>query len=223
MRLLLIEDDAEIVRSLSIALKTAGYAVDSASDGERGYFLAGTNPYDLIILDYNLPKLNGREVIKKIREEQLSTPILMITIRTELTDKVDLLTLGADDYLSKPFALSELLARVKAILRRPRARQAAIIKVGDLEMDPDKFLVTKGGKRISLSSKEFSLLEFLMTNQGLILSRQTIMEHVWDENADPFSNTIEVHIASLRKKLETAKHKLIFTFPNRGYKLDEKK
>jgi DNA-binding response OmpR family regulator len=223
MRLLLIEDDPEIVRPLLRALKIAGFAVDAAKDGERGYFLATTNPYQLIILDYNLPKLDGREIIKKIRSENIHTPILMITVRAELDDKIDLLTLGADDYLIKPFALSELLARIKAIMRRPESWQEKILKIGTLEMNPDKFLVTRDGKSIFLSSKEFALLEYLLTNKGLILSRQAIMEHVWDENADPFSNTIEVHIRSLRKKLETETHKFIFTFPNRGYKLDDKK
>lgn len=223
MKLLIIEDDADIIRPVSLMLKAAGYAVDIARDGEHGYFLARTNNYNLIILDYNLPKLNGREIIKKIREEGMSTPILMLTVRSELTDKVDLLTLGVDDYLTKPFALSELLARTKAILRRPKNWQGQVLRLGDLELDPDKFLVTKNGRRIVLSSKEFALLEYLLENKGQILSRQTIMEHVWDENADPFSNTIEVHIMNLRKKLENRHQRLIFTVSNRGYKIDKQK
>ena len=223
MKLLIIEDDAEIIRSLSLALKAAGYTVDTAGDGEHGYFLARTNSYSLIILDYNLPGLNGREIIKKIRAEGLSVPILMLTVHSELIDKVDLLTLGADDYLTKPFALSELLARLKAILRRPPNWQGKTLKLGNLELDRDKFLVTKAGRRIVLSSKEFALLEYLLENKGQVLSRQTIMEHVWDENSDPFSNTIEVHIMNLRKKLETPAHQLIFTISNRGYKIDGEK
>jgi DNA-binding response OmpR family regulator len=222
MRLLLVEDDADIIRPLALALKADNYAVDIARDGERGYFLARLNDYDLIILDYNLPKLSGREIIKKIRAEKISTPVIILTVRGELDDKVDLLTLGADDYLAKPFALSELLARLKALARRPKIWQGRILRLGNLELDPDKFLLTKNGQRITLSSKEFALLEYLLKNKGLILSRQEIMEHVWDENADPFSNTIEVHIRNLRKKLETDGKKLIFTVSNRGYKIDEK-
>lgn len=223
MRLLLIEDDSDLIRILVSALKAASYAVDTARDGERGYWLAATNPYNLIILDYNLPKLNGREIIKMIRTENINTPIIMTTIRSTIDDKVDLLDLGADDYLIKPFSLSELLARIKAILRRPQPWQGKILKIGDIAMETDKFLVTKDGRRVPLSSKEFSLLEYFLNHKGLILSRQTIMEHVWDENADPFSNTIEVHVRSLRKKLETDRQKYIYTFPNRGYMLDEKK
>lgn len=222
MRILIIEDDADIRASLSMALKTANYAVDTATDGEKGYFLAATNDYDLIILDYNLPKLNGREIIQKLREEEKSVPILMLTVHDGTNDKVDLLNLGADDYLTKPFALSELLARIKAILRRPETWQNRILKIGDLELDPDKFLVTKNGQRVALPSKEFALLEYLLQNKGQIMSRQEIMEHVWDENANPFSNTIEAHISNLRKKLESEEKKLIFTVSNRGYKIDEK-
>jgi len=222
MRLLMVEDDNNIVHALLPALKTENYTVDVANDGAHGYFLASTNTYDLIILDYNLPGLNGREIIKKLRDENFSVPILMLTVHNELHDKVDLLTLGADDYLTKPFALSEFLARLKVILRRPPAWQGHTLKISNLELDPDKFLVTKNGRRIVLSSKEFSLLEYLLRNRGLILSRQNIMEHVWDENADPFSNTIEVHIGNLRRKLETTEQKFIFTVPNRGYKIDNK-
>lgn len=223
MRLLLVEDDQDIVSALLPALKADSYTVDATENGERGYFLACTNSYDLIILDYNLPGLNGREIIKKLRDEGLGLPILMLTVHSELNDKIDLLTLGADDYMAKPFSLSELLTRIKVILRRPKSWQGHTLKISDLELDPDKFLVTRGGRRIALSSKEFALLEYLLKHQGLILSRQDIMEHVWDENADPFSNTIEVHIRNLRRKLETEEQKLIFTVSNRGYKIDEKK
>ncbi len=223
MKLLLIEDDANIRHALLPAFKAENYIIDTAPDGERGYFLASTNSYDLIILDYNLPKLNGREIIEKLRHEKINIPILILTIHSELNDKVDLLNLGADDYLTKPFILSELLAHVKAILRRPKVWQGHILKINNLELDHDKFLVTKEGKRIILSSKEFALLEYLLKNQGIILSRQNIMEHVWDENADPFSNTIEVHIRNLRRKLESEKQKFIFTVSNRGYKIDNKK
>jgi DNA-binding response OmpR family regulator len=143
----------------------------------------------------------------------------MLTVHSEISDKVDLLSLGADDYITKPFAFSELLARVKTILRRPRNRIGSILKFDNILLDTDKCSVTRAKEKISLSFKEFSLLEYFMINPGRVLSRREIMEHIWDENADPFSNTIEVHIMNLRKKLEQYGHNLIFTVPNRGYKL----
>ena len=223
MKILLVEDDDDIRRALSLSLKADGHVFDVAEDGERGYLLASTNDYDLIILDYNLPRLSGREITQKIRQENINTPVLILTVRSEINDKVDLLNIGADDYLTKPFATSELLARIKAITRRPKIWQGHILKFRDIELDPDKFLVLKNHKRINLSTKEFALLEYLLRNRGQIMSRQKIIEHVWDENADPFSNTIEVHIRSLRRKLDDDRHKLIFTFSNRSYKIDEKK
>jgi DNA-binding response OmpR family regulator len=220
MSLLLVEDDPNIVLSLSLALTNAGFTVDSASDGREGFDLARNNKYEAILLDCNLPRLSGFEIVKKLRAEKCFTPIIILTVLNELNDKLELFNLGADDYLIKPFAISELLARLKALLRRPRNVQGEILKVGNLELDPDKFLVTKNGLRIPLSSREFSLLEFLMVNKGNFLSRQTILEKVWDENADPFSNTVEVHIMNIRKKLETGSEHYIFTASNRGYKVD---
>lgn len=223
MRLLLIEDDKEIAHLLSIALKSLCFAIDTVEDGRKGLNLALINNYDLIITDYNLPILSGREIIESIRSENKSTPILVLSVRSEIDDRVDLLNLGADDYLTKPFTLSELLARVKALLRRPQNLKDKILKINDLEIFPDRFLVIKKGKRIALSSKEFALLQYLVENKGEIMSRQEIMEHVWDDDADPFSNTIEVHIMNLRKKIETSSHPLIFTISNRGYKIDTEK
>jgi DNA-binding response OmpR family regulator len=221
MRILLIEDDKDISRSLSLALKNEGYAVDSAEDGERGYFLAGTNDYDLLIVDYNLPKMNGRQIIETLRKEKELLPILMISVKSEISDKLDIFSSGADDYLTKPFALSELLARIRAIMRRPLTWQEDLISIGNISLDSKRFSLKKSGKEIKLSSKEFSLLEFLMRNRGRVVSRSEIMEKVWDENADPFSNTIEVHINNLRRKLDDNKKKLISTFPNRGYRLND--
>ncbi len=223
MRLLLVEDDPEVTRPLALALKAVNFAVDTARDGEQGCFLALTNNYDLIILDYNLPKLNGKEIIKKIRNEGRTTPIIMTTVRSEIKDKVDLLNSGADDYLTKPFVLSELLARIKALLRRPSALSPEILKFGVLELDPNKFTATKNGQRLQLTNKEFAILEFLMRDPGQVKSRQEIMEHVWDQNADPFSNTIEVHVGNLRQKIEDPKERLIFNISNRGYKIDREK
>lgn len=222
MRLLVIEDDPSIIRSLASTLKDAGFAVDVSQDGENGCFMALTNSYDLIILDCNLPKLSGQEVVARLRAEGRETPILILTVRTEINNKVDLLNLGADDYLTKPFVLSELLARVKAILRRPKSLPNRILKMANLTLDRDKLSLTKNGEGIRLSAKEFSLLEYLLVNKGRVLPRQEIMEHVWDENADPFSNTIEVHIMKLRRKIEGPGEQFIFTFSNRGYKIDDR-
>lgn len=221
MKILLIEDDPDIVRSLLPALKEAGYIADSYSDGEKGCFAAQTGGYDLVLLDYNLPKMNGREIISQVRDAGSSVPIIMLTVHDALEDKVDLLHVGADDYLAKPFSLSELLARMKAVLRRPKIWEGAKLRFDDLEVDTDRLIVTKNGRRIPMTSKEFALLEYLLRNKGRVMSRQSIMEHVWDENADPFSNTIEVHIRNLRRKLENDTHPFIFTISNRGYKLDE--
>jgi DNA-binding response OmpR family regulator len=223
MKILLIEDDQDISQSLSLSLKSSGYIIESVADGERGCFLAQTNEYSLILMDYNLPKMNGREITEKLRKEKINTPIIILSVRGEISDKVDLLTIGADDYLAKPFSFPELLARIKAILRRPEDWQGNILKFKDIELDPDKFLVTKSKQKIAMSTKEFSLLEYLLINKGRISSRQEIMESVWDANADPFSNTIEVHIKNLRRKLETDGQKIIFTISNRGYKIDEQR
>ena len=223
MSLLLIEDDSNIVDSLSLALNNAGFKVDSASDGLSGYDLAHSNKYELILLDCNLPKLSGFDVVKRLRTEKCITPIIILTVLNELNDKVELLNLGADDYLTKPFAVTELLARVRALLRRPRHLQGEVLKIGNLELDPDKFLVMKNGIRIPMSAREFSLLEYLLTNKGKVLSRQKIMDKIWGEDADPFSNTVEVHIMNIRKKLETETEHYIFTISNRGYKIDLQK
>jgi len=223
MSLLIIEDDQNIVLSLSLALNNVGFKVDSATDGLTGLTMALTNKYDLILLDCNLPSLNGFEIVKKLRDEKIFTPIIILTVLEELNDKIELFNLGSDDYLTKPFALTELLARIRALLRRPQNLRGEILKIGQIELDPDKFLVTKNNIRVPFSAKEFSLLEYLMVNKGCYLSRQNIMEKIWDENADPFSNTIEVHIMNIRRKLETPSEHYIFTASNRGYKIDIEK
>lgn len=223
MSLLLIEDDVNLVLSLNLTLTNAGFKIDSAGDGREGLDLALSNKYEAILLDCNLPKLSGFEIIKRLRAKKCFTPVIILTVLNELNDKIELFNLGADDYLIKPFAVSELLARLKALLRRPSNIQGEILKVGNLELNPDKFLVTKGGVRIPMSAREFSLLEYLMSHKGDFLSRQNILDKVWDENADPFSNTVEVHIMNIRKKLETETEHYIFTASNRGYKVDMQK
>ena len=221
MKALLIEDDEVITRSLISFLKEKNIIIDSTTDGGHGLIMAQTKKYDIIILDYNLPSANGFEITRKLRSQKINTPIIMITVRSELDDKLKLFEGGVDDYLTKPFSLCELLARIKTVTRRPAEIKDSYLKVKDLKLYPDKFVVKKNNKSIRLKAKEFSLLEYLMNNKGAYVSRQDIMEHVWDENADPFSNTIEVHIMKLRKKIEDDKNKYIYTLANRGYKIDE--
>lgn len=224
MRILLIEDEKDIAEFIKINLTAEFYTVDIALDGERGSFLARTNDYDLIICDYILPKQNGPEVVKEIREENKDVPIIILSVKSEISSKVDLFNLGVDDYLTKPFLFEELLAHIKAILRRPIKRENPILKIDDLLLDTDKHLVKRGRQVITLTKKELSLLEYLIKNRGRVMSRVMIMEHIWDANADPFSNTIESHITNLRRKINLpGKKELIHTVSGRGYKADLKK
>jgi DNA-binding response OmpR family regulator len=223
MRILIVEDEQAILNFLKKSLESECFAVDTTMDGEKGSFLARTNDYDLIILDNMLPKKEGVQVCKEIREAKKTVPIIMLSVKSEVSTKVDLLNAGADDYLTKPFSLEELLARMRALLRRPKPMESEILKIEDLVLEPKKQTAKRGNKEVYLTRKEFILLEYLMKNQGIVLSRGMIMEHVWDMNVDPFSNTIESHILSLRKKIDVgAKEKLIHTVPGRGYKMDTK-
>jgi two-component system, OmpR family, copper resistance phosphate regulon response regulator CusR len=223
MRILIVEDEKDIRDFLKSSLESECYAVDTATDGAEGSYTARTNDYDLIILDNILPRKTGMEVCEEIRQDK-NTPILILSVKSEITSKVDLLNSGADDYLTKPFALDEFMARVKALLRRPKNMQREIIKIDDMTVDFNKHTVVRGGKDIYLTRKEFNLLKYLLKNQGTALSRSMIMEHVWDMSVDPFSNTIESHILSLRKKINgNGLKKLIHTVPGRGYVMDDKK
>lgn len=220
MRVLIIEDDENISRLLKDSLKTEFFAVDSAADGEKGSHLAQINDYDLIILDHLLPKKDGLAVIREIRAKKIAVPILLLSVRGAAAHKAQLLDAGADDYLAKPFSLDELMARIRALLRRPAVLKNDIYKIGDLALDVKKCAVCRGGKDIYLTRKEFMLLHYLMQHEGVVLSRGAILEHVWDMNTDIFSNTIESHILSLRKKIgDMGKHRLIQTIPGRGYKI----
>ena len=220
MRILLVEDEKKTAEFLKSSLEAEPFAVDFAEDGEMGSYLGRTNDYDLIILDNMLPKKDGLEVCEDIRKNGKSVPILMVSARNETTAKVELLNAGADDYLGKPFSLDELLARVHALLRRPKQIESAIITIDDLSLDLRQCAAYRGDKEITLTRKEFMLLEYLARNRGLVLTRGMIMEHVWDMNADPFSNTIESHILSLRRKIDIpGKRKLIQTVSGRGYKI----
>lgn len=224
MRLLVVEDEPEIKKFLSDALEAECFAVDTATDGEKGSYLGRTNDYDVIILDYILPKKDGVTVCKEIRESGKNTPILALSVKSETNTKVDFLDAGADDYLTKPFSLEELLARIRALLRRPQEITNEIFTIDNLELDTKKHTVKRGGKDIYLTRKEFMFLEYLLRNEGSVVSRAMLMNHVWDMEADPFSNTIEAHVLSLRRKIENKNmKKLIHTVPGMGYKIATQK
>ncbi|MDQ6965702.1 MAG: response regulator transcription factor, partial [Mariprofundaceae bacterium] len=191
MKILVVEDEQRVAQFIQKGLKEEGHAVDCAYDGEEGGFLAEVNEYDLIILDLMLPKKNGLTVCSEIRERGVSTPVLMLTARDAVQDKVRGLDAGADDYLTKPFVFDELLARVRALLRRGSDSKAPILKIADLELDPMSRRVTRDGKAIRLTTKEYALLEYMMRNPDRALSRTRIGEHVWDMNFDPESNVID--------------------------------
>jgi len=220
MRILVVEDEKKIADFIKRGLKEEGYAVDSAYDGEQGLFLSKTNEYDLILLDLMLPKLDGQSLFKEIRKEKISSPVIMLTAKDAVKDKVAGLDMGADDYVTKPFAFEELLARIRAVLRKKEGRDSKTIKVEDLVMDLPAHKVTRAGKDIPLTSKEYALLEYMMRNAGNVVTRTMISEHVWDINFDTFTNVIDVYINYLRNKVDTGhKKKLIHTVRGRGYVL----
>lgn len=224
MRILIIEDEINIREFLKTGLEAAMFVVDTAEDGDKGVLMATTNDYDLIILDNVMPKKNGFQVCAEIRGKGKSTPIIVLSVESFIGQKIAMLNAGADDYITKPFSFEELLARVRAILRRPKKFKEELLMIGDLVVDSVRQKVTRGKKEIYLTKKEFELLEYMMRNAGRVLSRNMIMEHVWDVDADPFSNTIESHILNLRKKIMNGDSgKLIYTIPGRGYKIDFKK
>lgn len=221
MRILLVEDELQIAEFLKKSLEAECFAVDVTSDGETGSYLARTNTYDILILDNMLPKRTGLEICKEVRAAGLTTPILILSVRSETTTKVSLLDAGADDYLIKPFSLQELLARVRALLRRPTHMTDERLVIDTLSLDTKKREVYHDGERLTLTRKEYALLELLMRNPGTVLSRGMIIEHVWDMTSDPFSNTIESHMRSLRKKIDAKRsQKLFHTISGVGYRLE---
>lgn len=224
MRILLIEDEKRLSDSIKNGLVEQGYAVDQAFDGSEGLYLAESESYDLIILDRMLPVKDGVEVGKELRKKNVKTTIIMLTARSKTEEKVEGLNAGADDYLTKPFEFSELLARIQALLRRTYKQVGSTITIGDLDVDPQKHTVTRSGKAINLTPKEFSIVELLARNKDLVITRTQIIEHTWDYNFDSMSNVVDVFIATLRKKID-ANHsqKLLHTIHGVGYKLSATK
>lgn len=224
MRVLIIEDEHKIAGALKKALEQEKYAVDVSYDGDDGYAMATTEPYDIAIIDRMIPgEYDGLAIVKAMREAKIHTPVLLLTAMSNVRDRTKGLDSGADDYLVKPFALEELLARVRALLRRPVEQQATVLTVGDLTLDTVAFSVKRAGDEINLTSKEFSLLEYLMRNSGRPISKQVIISHVWDYDADVLPNTVEVYIKYLRSKIDAPyKTALIHTIRGFGYKLEAK-
>jgi two-component system, OmpR family, copper resistance phosphate regulon response regulator CusR len=218
VRLLLAEDDSRVAAFVARGLREQAYAVDVAPNGEEALYLAGVNDYDLIVLDVMLPIKDGHAVCRELRSAGTRTPILMLTARGSVDDRVAGLDSGADDYLTKPFDFKELLARLRALRRRAAVFRPEVIQVGDLSMNTASHAVVRAGRPISLTAKEYALLEFLMLNQGRVVGREQIAQHVWDENFDPLSNIIDVYIKRLRTKIDAGSPpRLIHTRRGEGY------
>jgi len=222
MRLLLVEDEKKVSELVARALRAESYAVDVAEDGMRGWELAQSYEYDLIILDLMLPQLPGEEVLRRIRRTNQRVPILVLTARGATEDKVHNFEAGADDYLTKPFAFAELIMRVKALLRRGPITRSSVLRVGDLEVDRFTQQVRRGGRRIELTPKEYALLEYLAANPGRVFSRTMIIEHVWDQSFEGLTNIVDVYVRHLRSKVDDPfPVKLIRTVRGVGYGLTE--
>lgn len=221
MKILVIDDDKDITNYIKAGLSDYSYAVEIANEPLNGSFMARTNIYDLIIIDYSLPQKCGVDICKEIRDSGNETPIIILTIHNEVRKKVQSLNSGADDYVVKPFSMDELKARITAICRRPKNIISSLIYIDDLIIDTNKKMVKRGDKQIYLTRKTYNLLEYLVRNRGLILSRGMIMEYVWNAESDPFSNTVEAHILNLRKKINIdGKKDLLRNIPGRGYIID---
>ncbi len=224
MRILLIEDEARLAKVIKQGLVESGFAVDQALEGEEGLYLGETESYDVIILDLALPKMDGLTICRELRKKNITTPILMLTAKTRIEDRVLGLDTGADDYLTKPFEFIELKARIQALLRRSHKQLEPVITIEDLEVDLTKHLIKRDGKIIFLTPKEFAILEYLLRHKDEVVTRTQITEHTWDYNFDSLSNVVDVFIATLRKKIDKGfKKKLIHTIHGVGYQISEKR
>ena len=218
MRILIVEDEKKVAGFIKKGLEEETYAVDVAHDGEEGLHLAKESYYDLVILDLMLPKMDGLEVLSELRRGKKDVPILLLTAKDTVEDRVTGLNRGADDYLTKPFAFSELLARVRVLLRRGKAEVKTELQIADLSLNLVSHKVNRGGGEVELTGKEYSLLEYFMRNQGKVLTRTMIAEHVWDYNFDTFTNVIDVYVNHLRKKVDRGhSKKLLHTLRGVGY------
>lgn len=220
MRVLVVEDEAKVGSFIKRALEEESYAVDLCADGARGLDMALSGSYDLIMIDLMLPSLPGIEILKGIRREKIQTPVLILTAQSQVDQKVKGLDAGADDYLTKPFAIDELLARVRALMRRGTADAPGVLQIDDLVLNPATREVTRGGQRIELTLKEYALLEYFMRHAGRVLTRPMISEHVWNQDFDTFTNVIDVYVNYLRNKIDRGRsRKLIHTIRGSGYML----
>lgn len=219
----MVEDEIKLSKAVRRALELQKYAVDAVYDGQTGLDLAVGEKYDLIILDLMLPKMDGLAICRQIRKEGIDTPVLILTAKGQVNDKVKGLDAGADDYLVKPFSFAELFARVRALVRRGIKNGSPVLKVGNLTLDPQTFKVKRARKEIRLSAKEFAILEYLMRHQGAVKSREQIVQSVWDYDADVLPSTVEVHLKHLRDKIDVPfKTKLIKTVRGFGYEISDK-
>lgn len=224
MKILIIEDDKQIVALLKKSLSSQSWIVESADSGIKGLRMIKNGTYSILILDLSLPGKNGQEILYEIRKAKISIPILILSVYSDIADKKHLFSLGADDYLTKPFLIEELILRIRALLRRPLKLEKKYLKLGSLSFDSEKNIFSRKGKEIYLTKKEHNLLLFFLKQKNKILSKGEILEHVWNYNSSPFSNSIETHIAGLRQKINIFHEpNIIHTFPGRGYKLSLKK
>jgi DNA-binding response OmpR family regulator len=220
MRVLVVEDETKVGSFIKRALEEESYAVDLCEDGLQGLDLALSGSYDVIVIDLMLPNLPGLEILRRIRKEKIHTPVLILTAQSKVDQKVKGLDAGADDYLTKPFAIDELLARVRVLLRRGAAEAPGVLQVDDLILNPATREVTRDGQRIDLTVKEYALLEYFMRHAGRVLTRPMISEHVWDQDFDTFTNVIDVYVNYLRNKIDRGRsRKLIHTIRGSGYML----